>query len=863
MRLFHQFIVRQLAREPLRSAATVLGVALGIAVVIAIRMANDSSLRGFTTALDAMSGKTSVEIVGPATGIDEALLAGLGWLREHGHVSPVIEGDAVLAGQAPAARRGGLLRVLGVDILRDQPFRDYRLLDLSQQGREPTSQEFLELLIDPRSVIVTEKLARRLGLQVGDPVALTLGDANRRFTIRGLLRDEGPARALDGNLVLMDIAAAQWALGRLGRVDRVDVRLSDPGSIAAAERAIGARLPGGLTAQRPARRGAQVEKMLAAFHLNLTALSYVALLVGLFLVYNTVSVSVITRRTEIGTLRALGVTRGRVLALFLGEAVVLAMVGTAIGVALGRVLAWGAVSLTSTTVNALYVTSAAAPPALDASHVILAVLVGLPLSLVAAAIPAAEAARVPPVTAIGGADRLETRFRLRRGLLVWPVVFFALGWWLSRQPPIDGLPVAGFAAAFACVFGAASLVPAALFALGRLGRGPMGRVFWVSGLLANSSLAGAIPRLAVSVAALAVSLSMMVAIAVMIGSFRDTVIYWVGQTLKADLYVGPSARSAGARQASISPDVEPVVRAHPAVEVTDTLRSVTTDYRGGPVTLNAIDFDVLLARRHLLFKAPADGDAAVRDALARGGVLVSESFSIKHRTGVGDGVELTTRRGAQSFPVTGIYYDYSSDRGVIMMDRRTFAARFGELSPSGVSAYLRPGSDAETVRAEIAAALPADRRVYIYTNTGLRAEVLRIFDATFAITYALELIAIFVAIMGVAGTLLTLVLERRRELAMLRLVGAERAQVRRMVVLEALMLGAVSQAIGVVVGLLLSLLLIYVINVQSFGWTIQFHLPTAFLVQMSVLVLLATALSGLYPAHLASRMHVAEQVVEE
>jgi putative ABC transport system permease protein len=470
---------------------------------------------------------------------------------------------------------------------------------------------------------------------------------------------------------------------------------------------------------------------------------------------------------------------------------------------------------------------------------------------------------VPPVTAIGGADRLETRFRLRRGLLVWPVVFFALGWWLSRQPPIDGLPVAGFAAAFACVFGAASLVPAALFALGRLGRVPMTRVFGVSGLLANSSLAGAIPRLAVSVAALAVSLSMMVAIAVMIGSFRDTVIYWVGQTLKADLYVGPSARSAGARQASISPDVEPVVRAHPAVEVTDTLRGVTTDYRGGPVTLNAIDFDVLLARRHLLFKAPAEGDAAVRDALARGGVLVSESLSIKHRTGVGDGVELPTGRGAQTFPVTGIFYDYSSDRGVIMMDRRTFAARFGDLPPSGVSAYLRPGSDAERVRAEIAAALPADRRVHIYTNTGLRAEVLRIFDATFAITYALELIAIFVAIMGVAGTLLTLVLERRRELAMLRLVGAERAQVRRMVVLEALMLGAVSQAIGVVVGLLLSLLLIYVINVQSFGWTIQFHVPTAFLVQMSALVLVATALSGLYPAHLASRMHVAEQVVEE
>jgi putative ABC transport system permease protein len=866
VRLFQQFVVRQLAREPARSAATILGIALGVAVVIAIRMANDSSLRGFNTALEAMTGRTSVEIVGPPTGIDEALVADLAWLRRYGHVSPVIEGDAVLA--APLAPRGArprgeLLRVLGIDILRDQPFRDYQLLQFTARGREPTAQEFLDLLLDPQTVIVTEKLARRLGLRTGDTLALTIGDRDERFRIGGLLLDTGPARALDGNVVLMDIAAAQLALGKLGRIDRLDVRLFDPAAIDRVEAEISGRLPAGLAGQRPAQRGQQVEKMLAAFHLNLTALSCIALVVGLFLVYNTVSVSVISRRGEVGTLRALGVSRVGVLGLFLGEALVLAVVGTATGIALGRVLAWGAVGLTSTTVNALYVATAAAPPRLDASYVALAVLVGLPLSLLAAAIPAAEAARVPPLAAIRGADRIETRYRLRWRFVLWPLALLALAAWLSRLGPIRGLPLAGFAAAFACVFAAASVVPATLFALGRLGRTAMGRVFGVSGLLANSSLAGAIPRLAVSVAALAISLSMMVAIAVMIGSFRDTVVYWVGQTLKADLYIGPSARSAGARQTSISPDVAAAVRAHPDVEAVDTLRSLPIVYDGGPVGLNAIDFDVLLSRRHLLFKAPADVDRAVRAAIARGEVLVSESFSIKHGIGVGSIVALAAPGGARPFKVAGVYYDYSSDRGVIMIDRRAFATVFGDVPATGVSAYLRPGADAEAVRAEIAGGLPGDRRVYIYTNAGLRAEVLRIFDATFAITYALELIAIFVAMLGVAGTLLTLVIERRQELAMLRLVGADRAQVRRMVVLEALMLGGVSQAIGMLVGLVLSLLLIYVINVQSFGWTIQFHLPVAFLAQMTALVLVATAVSGLYPAHRASRMHVAEQVAEE
>lgn len=863
MRLFRQFILRRLRQERLRSAATILGIALGIAVIIAIQLTNESSLRGFATAIETVSGKTSLELVGAGLGLDELKLADLGWLREYGQVSPVIEGDA----RAQVGSTAESLKVLGVDILRDRSLRDYRLLEYADRQREPSPTEFLSLLSDPHSIILTEKFARRYNLTVGSQITLTIGDKNESFTIRGLLRDEGPARTLDGSFALMDIAAAQWAFNRLGRLDRVDIKLRDDANIDEAERQIAERLRQsgveGLSVQRPARRGQQVEKMLAAFHFNLTALSYIALLVGLFLIYNTVSISVITRREEIGTLRALGATRRRILALFLAEAALLALIACTLGLLLGRWLADGAVKLTSTTVSALYIATAAAAPAPGLKHFLLAFAVGLPLALLAALRPAIEATRVQPVTAMRGADRLESRFRLRRRYLILPTLLFALAWWLQQRGPVAGLPLFGYAAAVAMVFGAALLVPAVLYLVTRLSRRPLAFLFKVEGRLANSNLAGAIPRISISVAALAVSLAMMVAIAVMVGSFRETVIYWVSQTLRADLYLRPASRSNVTTEAVISPEVARAVTAHPQVAAVDAFRNFDVPYAGRLVTLGVGEFSVLLEYGNLMFKTPQDWRSVMRAMIGRDEVIASESFAIRYQKNVGDTISIPTPKGEQSFRLAGIYYDYSSDRGILVMPRATFERYFGPQPPTSLTIYLKPQADADAVRQQILHTLGDRYRVFIYTNAALRAEVLRIFDSTFAITWALEVIAIFVAIAGVVSTLLTLILERRREIAMLRLIGADRGQVRRMVVIEAALIGGISQGIGLVIGLLLSLLLVYVINVQSFGWTIQFHLPVLFLLQSSALILIATALSGIYPARRAAELYVAGQMAEE
>jgi putative ABC transport system permease protein len=850
IRLFRTFIVRRLLLERLRTITTLVGVALGVAVVVAIQLANAGSVRGFETALDTMSGRTAVEIAGGGTGLDETVLPSLGWLREFGTASPIIEGDMAAAFEDG---RTEAMRVLGVDILRDAAIRDYELTTgaPAASGDVPLSR-FLDLLTSPNAIVIAATFAERHGLEVGDTLRLISGDRVLPFTITALLADEGPARVLDGNFVLMDIAAAQLAFDRLGRINRVDVRLNANVDVSGALANIATRLPAGLEAQRPARRGEQVERMLAAFHMNLTALSWIALIVGLFLVYNTVTISVVARRGEIGMLRALGVTRGQVVTLFLGEAAALGIAGSALGLGLARLLADAAVGLTASTVSTLYVATAAAPPGLAAAHVALAFGIGVPLSLLAAAVPAREAAGVPPMAAIRGGDTLDTRFRLRPGFLVSPIALLALAAWLATLGPVEHLPIFGYLSALAIVGGAALLVPAVIFGVGRVSRAPLRHLFGVEGLLAHANLAAAIPRLSISVAALAVALSMVVAIAVMIGSFRDTVSYWVVQTLQADLFISPGMRAVSGMEQTISPDVIAAARAHPDVEAIDTFRNTDMTYDGQLVVLGAGTFETVASKGSLLFKSPADGRAALRSAIGRDAVIVSEAFSTKFGVGDGDTVMLPTPAGPRSFAVLAVYYDYATERGVVVMDRGTFSRHFGDLPPTGVSAYLRDGADADSVRSAILSGLPEGRRVFIYTNRRLREEILRIFDSTFSITYALEVIAVFVAMLGVAGTLVTLVIERTRDLSLLRSIGADRRQVRRMVVIEAGLIGAISQAMALAVGFALSLVLIYVINVQSFGWTIQFHLPVFFLAQATVMVIVATVVAGIYPAHRAS-----------
>lgn len=858
LQLFPRLILRQLAGERVRTLTTIAGIALGIAVVLAIQLSSASALRGFERAVDSLAGRAALEITQAPHGLDERRLPSLLWLQEYGAVTPIIQGEATWRG---ADGSQDVLTVLGVDILSDLAFRDYAFGQTERGASTATTRDILGLLTDPQSVVLTDQFARAHGLAVGDLVRFGMADGTRELRVRALLKPEGPARASAGAVLLMDIAAAQAALGRLGYIDRLEVRLDDASALPRIEAELTRRLGGDFIVQRPARRGQQVEKMVAAFQANLTALSSIALIVGMFLVYNTVSTSVLNRRQEIGMLRAVGVTRATVFALFLGEALVLALPGCGLGVLLGRWLAEGAVALTAGTVTRMYIAAAAAPTALDAWQVALAFLIGLPLALVAAAAPAWEAARIAPTVAIRQiADVPVVARRLR---VVVAIISLGIALWLCTLGPIGGLPLGGYGAAFFIVVGTTAITAPIFLMAARAAAWLFRRLFVLECWLATSNLVEYTRRLSVSVAALAVSLAMTVAIAIMVSSFRETVTYWIDQTLVADLFIAPASRRAGAQEAAVPAEAEAIVRTHPAVAAVDAFRLIPLSYQDAPIFVGSGDFGVLLDRGRLLFKAPSRGAEAMRAAIGQEAAVVSEAFALRHHVRVGDAIALTTLIGARPLRVAAIYYDYSNDRGTVMLDRALFARLFGDRRPSGLTVYLKPEADIDATRAALLRAFGAERGLMVNTNRALRQEVMRIFDSTFAITWALELVAILVAVLGIVATLITVIVERRRELGLLRLVGASRGQVQRMVVAEAAMLGGISQGLGLIVGVALSLVLIYVVNVQSFGWSIQFHLPIAFLAQLTIVLVAATALAGLFPARRAARAYLTERTADE
>jgi putative ABC transport system permease protein len=873
--LYRQFILRALNREKLRSAITVLGISLGVAVAIAIRLANTSALDSFRAATDAVAGETSIQITGTAGRFDEMLLADLGWLRKYGQASPVITGYAMIelgANTSGISRdtRGPFLQVLGVDVLRDRLLRRYRLVRVNENGIEPTTRELLMLLADPQSVVLTERFARRQNISIGNRIVLLIANSRREFVVRGLLLDEGPARALQGNFALMDIAAAQIAFNRIGLLDRFDLKLKPGLDLNVAEAEIESSLPQGLRVTRPETGYGQIEKMIAAFQFNLSALGSIALLVGLFLIYNTVSISVITRREEIGALRAVGASRAMVLSLFLGEALLLTIIGTVIGLGLGMLMASAAVRITATTVETFYIAAAAtetvARQVLGVAEISIAFAVALPLALVAAALPAVEASGVRPIEAMRGAERLARAFKPSRRHLLISLLLFVLAYVFTWFDPIAGLPLCGYAAAISLTFGGAFLVPNLLWLASGIGRrrfAPWFRATGIEARLAGSNLRAAIPRVSISVAALAVALAMMVAISIMIGSFRETVSYWVAETMVADIYAGPVSRNGATGEGEISDESISVSRADPQVAAVYPFTTQQLNYQGEAITVGAGDFETFLKHGRLLFKSPADARDRIREAIGRDLVTVNESFSLRFKKRVGDFVELPTASGTHGFTIAAIYYDYSSSRGWVVMDQSTYVRHFPYSRPTSMSLYLKPGADATEVSDRLSRAISGSSQVVFATSGALRQEVMRIFDSTFAITYALEVIAIAIAALGVISTLITLILERRGEIALLCFLGATRHQIRRMIVFEALLIGGVSQIIGVAIGLLLSLVLIYVINVQSFGWTIQFHFPLWFLIQSTLLTLAVTSVAALYPAARAARVEAHRFAREE
>src|SRR5580658_1943096 len=552
MKLLRTLILRPLVRDPLRTALTVLAVALGVGVVLAIDLAGDSATGSFQSSLETLAGKTDLEISANG-GIDEQWIGRLAALPIDARFAPVMEAQAGIAGV-------GSVPFYGVDFVA--------AAGRGGEGGEGGGGEGGDSR-DADGMVVSKPLAGRLKLSAGDALTVQLGGRARSFRIARIAG--APA-----DFLALDIAPAQQALGRYGKLDRIDVTVSPDEDFAHAETAIRQMLPAAYLIRKPGARGDENQRMLRAFRWNLRVLSYISLVVGAFLIYNTISISVVRRRAEIGVLRALGAGRSSILALFLAEALLLGVAGAALGVLLGRALAGATVQLISGTINAIFTTSRPAPVELSLGEAALGILIGALAALASAFGPAREAMDVHPTEAMSrGAREHHARLRWRRGL-IWSGILAVLAVAAAQASPVAGFPAGGYAAAFLAIGAVALAAPALVLAVNRMTRNLFHRRVEV--MLAGRSLIGSLARTSVVVAALATAIAMMASVGIMVGSFRETVAVWLDTQLRADLYVRPADRPGVGSFPPLAPEVAGILRAVPGVAAVDVFHGLELHY---------------------------------------------------------------------------------------------------------------------------------------------------------------------------------------------------------------------------------------------------------------------------------------------
>lgn len=849
LKLFYRLMVRPMLREPVRMLLTVLAVAIGVGVVLAIDLAGDAAAESFHSSMETLAGEYTLEIVAPG-GVPDSVVATIA-------KQPIpLKYSARIEDYATVIESKDTLPLIGVDMIAEAG--RYVNPSGSEEGSvdanaKPT-EAGLKKLEEPTSIWVGSSLKKKPGDQLG----LLIGDQVRSCTVRGVFDDSNG----NDSAIVMDLAGAARALKREGRVDRILVKLPEAVNASEWQKRIAESLPAGVELRAQGTGTTENRKMLAAFRWNLRLLSYIALVVGAFLIYNTISVSVVRRRAEIGIVRALGASRSDVLLAFLGEAAGIGFAGVLVGVPLGRFLAGGAVKLMAQTVDMLYVSSRPGMIALTETSIATALLIGVGVSVASALGPAREAMQVAPVDAMARGRREHTaRMKKNRDLGI-AALLGAVAAGLTRLPAIGGKPVFGYVATILLILAAAYAIPALVNFVSSGSTGLAQRLLGVEALLASRSLVGSLRRTSVLVGALATAVAMMTSVGIMVGSFRQTVVSWMDHQLPADLYLRPAGEASADRHPTLSPELTEKIAKLPGVAAVDRLRAYEISYEGMPVTMASMDARVLGPYDKSNFFSGRPAAEVLSNLIGQNAILVSEPFTYKHKVKRGDAIELALGESRRRFRVEDVYFDYSSERGTILMDRGTLLKYLPDPAASNMAVFVASGWKPEDVRREILE-VAAGHRILVFSDRDLRAEAIRVFDRTFAITYALEAVAVLVAVMGIAGALLALVIDRRRELGLLRFLGASSKQIRKLILVEAGLLGLLASLAGFVLGYFLSLILVFVINKQSFGWTIRFHWPVAVLCGALTVVYVATVVAGLYPAEVAVKLNALEVVHEE
>ena len=838
-------------RHPWQLGLAVTGIALAVAVVVSVDLVNNSARHSFERSTETITGRATHRIVAGPAGLDDTLYTRL--RVDHGRraIAPAIEAHVTLEKN----ENRETLVLLGLDPFAERTFRAYAWFNnLQDTGGEGA---LIPLLTEPNTVLLDATTATRLGLETNDGAVLVTGGRRMPVRVAGILAGPAPGSSIGpDNLLLADIATAQELLDMPGRINRIDVLLGD-GDGATGDR-LQSLLPPGAALLPAETRTRSLQQVTGAFHTNLTALSLLALLVGMFLIYNTMTFMVMQRRPLLGRLRALGTTRRQLGGIIAMEALLLGLVATAAGLVFGVVLAHSLLQVVSRTINEVYDLLAASHLTLSNLSLFKGALLGVGGTLLAAVPAALEATRVTPGQALLR-SHLETSARR----LVLPasaagVLTLGAGVAVIRfsSPGIE----AGFSGIFIIILGMTLLVPLVTVALMAALQPLLGGVFGISGRYACRSVTASLSRTTAAVAALMIAIATVIGIGLMVNNFRLSVESWLQQALRADMYVSLPSTGTTASAHALDAGFADAILGLPQVKAVSSVRRIHIESSRGRTELAAYGLNDAAWQGFRFKQVEAD---EIRPAFQReDAVIVSEPYAWRHGLKQGDMLKLRTDHGYRPFRVLGVYKDYASDQGVVSLSRRTYERHWRDDRYSGFGIYTLPGADMEALRGQVRQLAP-DRELWLQDRDRILQSSLEVFDNTFAVTDILRALAAIIAFIGVFSALMALQLERSREHALLRAMGFLPAQLRRLIISETGLLGLVAGLLAVPVGCVITALLILVINRRSFGWTMELHFSADIVLQGMALGLAAALVAGIYPAWKMSRAQPAEALRRE
>lgn len=850
-RLLRTVSIPRLQEHRARSSLTILGVALGVAVLVAVSIVSDSVMNGVTATVDSIAGRADLQLSTASSGFDEALLERIRAVPGVYRATPVVQQTATI--RNPGAR-GERLLVLGVDLLgtEDGYFREYNSRELAGIRKDA-----LTFLNSTSNILVSRQIAERFGLHLHDTLKLGTDRGVQEFDVWGFIDGEGLGRAFGGAVAVMYYPSMQEAFGRGHHIDHVDVAVT-PGSApsAVAER-LQTALGGGFNIDRPLMRGERVSNMLAAVRTSLLLASLIALLAGGFLVFNTMAISFVQRRREFATLQALGTTRLQLLRLLILEGALIGIVGSLLGVAFGVGLSRALLELTASVLAKVYVQQAITEVYIRWPVLAIGFGLGVVATIIAAAVPAAGVASTRVAQTLKSASIVTVaQPSLKPNLAdAAAVALLVAGYFLMRLPPYGHLPLGALAACFCVLSAGRALLPRVIQGTHALISAVIGLRLGMHARLANDNLPRDIGRTAATATGLMAGAALTVGFGTFGTSFVNSLNMWSAQSVPGDLFVTSGAAITGlsSRNIPLAPQLGDELARLPGVENVQKLRLADYDYQSFPVKITSLDTRLFQRYSRSEF---VEGDAKDAEQLLQGKIGVSENFSHRFHVHKGDTLYLSGKRGARPFEVAVVMVDYSSDIGTVTLDREFYREHWGDDRVDTFELHLATGTDREATRRLINERFGDKYDLFVLTNAEFRAEMVDAADGIFSLMRMLELVMLVVATLGIINSLFASVLDRVREIGVLRALGMRRAHTSQVIVIEAALVGLVGLVAGALTGIGLGYVIVTHVTAVQTGWHFPYQPPWLRLAQIAAIVLPVAAAAGWYPAKQAAGLVV-------